>query len=130
MPQLLQIALGRQIPTRAARHRLHNNRRHIRRVVQRQDTLLQLGQRIVLPHRQFMVQIGMGLRIVNKAQVVHPWQHLRTKRLAVAANAAHAHAAKANPVVAALTPNKYRAVPLATRPVIGQREFERGIGGL
>ena len=40
--QALQIVCWRHIPPRASRHRLHHNRRHIARIVQRKNALFQI----------------------------------------------------------------------------------------
>ena len=132
LAQPFQVALGRQIPAGAASHRLDNDGRHIARVVQRQDAVFQLQQQVFPPLGLDPVDIGVtgmfGMqRIVNKAQVVHARQQCRAESLAVGRNAAHAHAAEAHAVVAALAAYEDIAVAFAARAVPGQRQLQRRI---
>ena len=127
LSQSLEIALGRYVPARAARHRLDNDGRHIARVMQRQNALLQFEQPVLCKHRQFTLHIRMVHRVVDKAQMVDLGQHRRAKCFAVAGNTAHAHAAKAHAMVSALTTDEQIALPLSSGAVVGQRDFQRGV---
>ena len=95
--------------------------------MQRQDAVFQLQQDVFLPHRLHTVDIRLVYRVMDKAHVVNPWQQRGAIHLAVRRNAAHAHAAKAHTVVAALASDKHIAVALTARPVVGQRHFQRGV---
>ena len=121
--QALQIALGWDVPTGAACHWLDKNGRHIARVVQGQDALLQIQQRIFFPHRQLVLHIGMLNRIVDESHVIDARQHGCAKHFAVARDAANAHAAQAHPVVAALATDEHLSVALTTGTVVGQCQF-------
>ena len=98
--------------------------------MQRQDAIFQFCQNIFLPLRLGTVDIGMACMfrvqgIMDKAHVVHARQQCRAIGFAVGRNAAHTHAAKTHPVVAALASDKHIAVAFPTGAVVGQREFER-----
>ena len=124
LPQALQIPFGRDVPTRAAGHRLDNDGRHIAGVVQRQDALLEFVEQVVGELGQLAFDVGMLLWVMDESHVVHAGQHGRTKSLAVAADAAHAHAAKTHTVVAALAANEHRALSLAAGAVISQGHLQ------
>ncbi|MNS81773.1 hypothetical protein D3C72_1154950 [compost metagenome] len=130
LAQALQIALRRQVPAGRTGHRLHDDRGHVARVVQRQDAGFELDQRVFGPHRLRVVDVGMVHRVVDEAHVVHARQKGRAEHLAVARNAAHRHAAEAHAVVALLAADEHVAVALAARAVVGQRHLHRGVGGL
>ena len=68
-------------------------------------------------------------RQVGVRQVVHVRQ-LRAELLAVRADAAHRHAAEAHTVIAAFAPHQPHAMRFTPRAVIGQRDLQRGVGGL
>ena len=130
LAQALHIALWRDVPARAARNRLDDDRRHIARVVQHQDAVFQLQQGVFGPHRFFVVDVGMVDRVVDETHVVHPGQQLRPKRLAVGRQAAHAHAAEVDAVVTLFAANEHRAVAFAPGAMVSQRHFQGGVGGL
>jgi hypothetical protein len=101
---------------------------HVARVVQRQDAVLQLQQEVFLALRLLVVDVGVG-RVVDEAHVVHARQQRRAEHLAVGRDAAHAHAAEADAVVALLAADEDVAVAFAARAVVGQRHLQRGVGG-
>ena len=125
-----QVALRRDVPARAAGHRLDDDGRHVARVVQRQDAVLQLQQDVFLPGRLLVVDVGMVDRVVDEAQVVHARQQRRAVDLAVGRNAADRHAAEAHAVVAPLTADEDVAVALTPGAVVGQRHLHGGVGRL
>ena len=127
LAQALQIALGWDVPTGAASHGLDKDGRHIARVVQGQDALLQIQQRVFCPHRQLVLHISVVHGVVDKAHVIDARQHGRAKHFAVARDAANAHAAQTHPVVAALATDEHLAVALTTGAVVGQRQFHSGV---
>ena len=123
-----QVALRRDVPARAAGHRLDDDRRHVARVVQGQDAVFQLQQDVLVPHRFLVVDVGVVHRVVDEAQVVHARQQRGAVDLAVGRNAAHAHAAEVDAVVAALAADEDVAVAFAARPVVGQRHLQGRVG--
>ena len=92
--------------------------------MQRQNAVFQLQQQILGPDRLHAVDVGVVDRVMDEAHVVHARQQRRTIDLAVGRNAAHAHAAEADAVVALLAANKHIAVALTARPVVGQRHLQ------
>ena len=123
LAQSLQIAFRRQIPARTASHGLDNDGRDVARVMQRQDAIFQLQQEVFIPLGLGAVDVSVFDRVVNETHVVHTRQQSRTKHFAVGGNAAHAHAAEANPVVAALAAYKHIAMAFAARAVVSQCHF-------
>ena len=129
LAQAFQVALGRQVPARAACDRLHNDGGNVAGIVQGQNAVFQLQQDVFLPFGLYAIDVGVINRVVNKAQMVHPWQQRRAVNLAVGGNAAHAHATKTHAVVATLAANEHIAVAFAPGTVVGQGDFHGGIGG-
>ena len=127
LAQAFHIALGRDIPARAACNGLHNHGGHVARVVQHQNAVFQFQQRVFGPHGFFVVNVGMVDRVVNEAHVVHAWQQLRAISLAVGRQAAHAHAAKVDAVVTLFTANEDVAMAFATGAVVGQSHLQRSV---
>ena len=92
--------------------------------MQRDDPFQILGQfRAVL--RETATE-GVAGRVVGVAQVVDAGQQ-RTELAAVADNPADRNPAEADPVIAALAPDQAGAAALADRPLVGERDLERGI---
>src|SRR4029079_6900669 len=72
--------------------------------------------------------VRLLLAVVGVRQVVDARQH-RAERLAVVAKPADRHAAEADAVIAALAADEARALALALRHPVGERDLERGVGG-
>ena len=130
LAQALEVALRRQVPAGAARHRLNDHSGDVAGVMQRQDAVFEFEQDVFLPDRLLVVDVSVVHRVVNEAHVVHPRQQRRAVGLAVGRNAAHAHAAKTHAVVTAFTAYEHVAVALAARAVVSQRHFQRGVSRL
>ena len=129
LAQTLVIALGRNVPTRTTRHGLDNDGRHIAGVVQGQNALLEIEQKVFVALRLGVVNIGV-LGVMNEAHVVDTRQHGSAKHFAVARYAAHAHAPKTDAVIATLAADEDVAVAFATDAVIGQGHFQGRVGRL
>ena len=95
--------------------------------MQRDDALQLVGQM----RAPFRLALGerLLLAVVGVRQVIDARQH-RAERLAVVGQPADRHAAEADAVIAALAADEARALALAARVPIGQRDLERGVGGL
>ena len=69
---------------------------------------------------------GVARQPMRVPQVVHGRQH-RPEDAPIVGHAAHRHAAEVHAVIAALAPDEARPLTLAARPVIGERDLERGL---
>ena len=79
----------------------------------------------------FRLALGEGLlfAIVGVGQVIDAGQE-RAEHLAVVDDAAHSRAAEADAMIAALPADQAGARALALGLMVGQRDLERGVGGL
>ena len=127
LAQPLEIAPRWNVPACAASDRLHNDRRHIAGVVQGQNTVFKICQRVHLPHWLYVVYKGMVHRVVDKRHVVYTRQQSAAKCLAVAGYASNADPAKAHTVVAPFTPNEHAAMAFSACAVVGQRHLQRRV---
>ena len=96
--------------------------------MQDQDAVFELQQRVFGPHRFFVVDVGVVHRVMDEAHVVHPRQQLCAIDLAVGRQAAHAHATEVHTVVTLLAANEHVAVAFTAGTVVGQGDFEGGVG--
>ena len=78
--------------------------------------------------RRFAPAIGVLGRQMRMRQMVHIRQQ-RAELLAIGANAAHRHAAETHAMIAAFAPDQAHTRALPPRLMIGQRDFQRRIGG-
>ena len=125
--QPLQIALRRRQHRGRAGHRLDDDGGDGGVAVQRDDALQLVGQM----RAPFRLALGerLLLAVVGVRQMIDARQH-RAERLAVVGKPADRHAAEADAVIAALAADEARALALALRDPIGQRDLQRGVGGL
>ncbi|EWS64689.1 hypothetical protein Y695_02067 [Hydrogenophaga sp. T4] len=130
LAQALEVALRRDVPARAAGDGFDDHRRYVAGVVQRQKAVFQLQQDVFVPDRLLIVDVGVVHRVVDKTQVVHARQQGRAVHLAVGRDAAHAHTAEVDAVVAALATDEEVAMTFAPRAVVSQRHLQRGVGRL
>ena len=94
--------------------------------MQRDDALELIGKM----RAPFRLALGerLMLAVVGVRQMIDAGQH-RAERLAVVGEPADRHAAEADAVIAALAADEARALRLAARVPIGERDFQRGVGG-
>ena len=125
--EALQIALGRDQHAGRAGHRLDDDGGDGRGVVQRHETLEivgKLGAMLGLAAAE-----GVAGEIVGVAKMVDAGEQ-RAEHLAVVGDAADRGAAEIDAVIAALAADQARLRRVALRPVIGERDLERGLDRL
>ena len=123
LAQALQVALGRNHHAGRARHGLHNHRRNVGRIVQRnqaQQIVGQLGAFFRHAAREGVAgQLGVGQVVGFNALAKH---------FAVGHNAAHRDAAKVDAVVALFAPDQAGFAGLALGAPVGAGHFQGGVG--
>ena len=124
--QFLQIALGRRQHAGRTRHRLDDDGGDGRGVVQADDPLERVGE-MAAP---FRLALGEGLMFaaVGGRQMVGSGQQ-GAEELAVVDHAADGNAAEADAVIAALAADQALPRAVAAHVVVGDRDFQRGVGG-
>ena len=78
-----------------------------------------------------MRRLAPAIAVLGRQMRMRQMVHIRQQRaelLAIGPDAAHRHAAKTHAMIAALAPNQAHPRAFAPRLVIGQRDFQRGIG--
>ena len=125
LAQALQVALGRDQHAGGAGHRFHDHGGDVGGVVQGDQAFELIGQ----VRAVFRLALGEGVlfQVVGMRQVVHARQQRGAEGLAVAADAAHRHAAEAHAVIAALAADQAGAGSVAFGAVIGQGDLQRRI---
>ena len=93
--------------------------------MQRHDALELVGE-MRAPFRLALAE-GLMLAVIGMRQVIDAGQH-QAEGLAVVGEPADRHAAEADAVIAALAPDQARALRLAARIPVRQRDFQRGVG--
>ena len=126
LAQPLEIADRRRIDPDRARDRLDDHGRNRRGVVQRTQPLEVLGQ--LFAELGLAAGEGVALEVERVPHVVDARQH-RPEGPPVRDHAADRHAAEADPVIGALAADQPGALPLAARPMVGERDLECGIAG-
>ena len=79
-----------------------------------------------------MRRLAPAIAVLGRQMRMRQMVHIRQQRaelLAIGANAAHRHAAKAHAMIAAFAPDQPHARAFAPRLVIGQRNLQRCISG-
>ena len=127
LAQPLQIALRRRQHAGRSRHRLDDHGGDGVGAVQIDQPLQLVGEmraifRLALAEGLLVAVVGVGKVIDARQQ--------RAEHLAVIDDAADGRAAEADAVIAALAADQPGAGALAVDLVIGQRDLQRGIGGL
>ena len=127
LAQPLEIALRRRQHAGRSRHRLDDHGGDGRGAVQVDQAFELLGEMRAI----FRLALGEGLllAVIGVRQVIDAGQQ-RAEHLAVVDDAADRGAAEADAVIAAFAADQAAAGALAVDLMIGQRDLERGIGGL
>ncbi|KAG1165613.1 hypothetical protein G6F35_018683 [Rhizopus arrhizus] len=95
--------------------------------MQRHDAVQRIGQ-VGAPVR-LAARIGHLLAVIGMRQVVHIGQQI-AEGLAVAADARHRQSPETHPMVRAFASDQPHALALAARPVVAQRDLQRGVDRL
>ena len=127
LAQPLEVALRRRQHAGRSRHRFHDHGGDGGGAMQIDQPLQLVGEMRAI----FRLALAEGLlvAVVGVRKVIDAGQK-RAEHLAVVDDAAHRGAAEADAMIAALAADQPGAGALAVDLVIGQRDLQRGVGGL